>query len=132
ERVRADRRRRLRRRRVGSARDRAAPRAPTRADRRLHRADLGGEPRLADRRHRGTVHRVPGSVQHAWHRAAHSISIMLIGIVLRGSAFVFRAYGTRDRSRGRWGAAFAAASIVTPLLLGIIIGAIVNGAVADA
>ena len=60
------------------------------------------------------------------------ITIMLLGIVLRGSAFVFRSYGTRDRRRRRWGAAFAAASLVTPLLLGIIIGAIVSGTVAAA
>src|SRR6185503_10028786 len=46
------------------------------------------------------------------------LTILLVGIVLRGSAFVFRSYGTRGRSR--WGAAFASASIVTPLLLGIV------------
>ena len=36
------------------------------------------------------------------------LSLMLIGIVLRGSAFVFRSYGSRDDARRhRWGAAFA-------------------------
>src|SRR5213079_2749803 len=44
------------------------------------------------------------------------ISLMLIGIVLRGSAFVFRSYGAAtETARYRWGATFAAASIVTPL-----------------
>jgi cytochrome d ubiquinol oxidase subunit II len=60
------------------------------------------------------------------------ITIMLIGIVLRGSAFVFRSYGPHGRGRSVWGTAFAAASIVTPLLLGVIIGAILSGAVAGA
>ena len=58
------------------------------------------------------------------------LTIVLVGIVLRGSAFVFRSYGARGRAR--WGTAFAAASIVTPLLLGIIVGAIATGRVADA
>ena len=58
------------------------------------------------------------------------LTILLVGIVLRGSAFVFRSYGTRGRSR--WGTAFASASIVTPLLLGIVVGAVATGAVAEA
>jgi len=37
------------------------------------------------------------------------ISLMLIGIVVRGSAFVFRSYGTRERGK-RWGTAFAVTS----------------------
>jgi cytochrome d ubiquinol oxidase subunit II len=55
---------------------------------------------------------------------------MLIGIVLRGSAFVFRAYGPHGRNR--WGLAFASASVITPVLLGSIIGSVATGAVADA
>ncbi len=58
------------------------------------------------------------------------LTMMLLGIVLRGSAFVFRSYGTRGRSR--WGTVFASASIVTPLLLGIVVGAIATGAVSQA
>jgi cytochrome bd ubiquinol oxidase subunit II len=58
------------------------------------------------------------------------LTVMLAGIVLRGSAFVFRSYGTRARSR--WGTTFAVASIVTPLQLGVVVGAIATGAVADA
>jgi len=58
------------------------------------------------------------------------LTIMLIGIVLRGSAFVFRSYGPYGKKR--WGLAFAIASVITPLLLGSIIGSIATGAVADA
>ena len=58
------------------------------------------------------------------------LTVMLAGIVLRGSAFVFRSYGTHARSR--WGTTFAVASIVTPLQLGAVVGAIATGAVADA
>ena len=61
------------------------------------------------------------------------ITLMLVGIVLRGSAFVFRSYGSSERgSRRRWGIAFAGASAVTPVLLGMIIGAIASGDVATA
>ena len=58
------------------------------------------------------------------------LTIMLIGIVLRGSAFVFRSYGPYGRNR--WGLAFAIASVITPLLLGSVIGSIATGAVAEA
>ena len=61
------------------------------------------------------------------------ITLMLIGIVLRGSAFVFRSYGSRARAqRRRWGFAFAGASAATPLLLGATLGAIASGDVSVA
>lgn len=61
------------------------------------------------------------------------LTLMLIGIVLRGSAFVFRSYGSRDRAaRERWGGMFAVASLLTPVLLGMNIGAIASGRVAEA
>jgi cytochrome d ubiquinol oxidase subunit II len=61
------------------------------------------------------------------------ISLMLIGIVLRGSAFVFRSYGSGvGPARRRWSLAFASASILTPLMLGIIIGTIATGEVGTA
>jgi cytochrome d ubiquinol oxidase subunit II len=61
------------------------------------------------------------------------LSLLLIGIVLRGSAFVFRSYGSRkDADRRRFGRAFAMASTVTPILLGVIIGALATGDVGDA
>jgi cytochrome bd ubiquinol oxidase subunit II len=56
------------------------------------------------------------------------LTVVLIGIVLRGSAFVFRSYGARHG----WGVIFAGASIVTPLFLGIIVGALVSGRVGAA
>ena len=56
------------------------------------------------------------------------LTLMLIGIVLRGSAFIFRSYGsTRDAAQERWGRVFAIASIVTPVLLGVCVGAIARG-----
>ena len=54
--------------------------------------------------------------------------LVLIGIVLRGSAFVFRAYGPEHPRHGRfWGRVFAGASTATPLFLGVIVGAITEG-----
>ena len=56
------------------------------------------------------------------------LSLMLVGVVLRGSAFVFRSYGARDDgAQRRWGRVFAIASTLTPLLLGIVVGAIASG-----
>ena len=61
------------------------------------------------------------------------LAVMLVGIVLRGAAFVFRSYGSRSREQRRnWGRTFAVASTLTPLLLGIVIGAISTGAVGAA
>ena len=61
------------------------------------------------------------------------LSILLVGIVMRGSAFVFRSYGSRTwQQRRRWGAIFAVASTLTPLLLGVVIGAVSTGAVGNA
>ncbi len=58
------------------------------------------------------------------------LTLMLIGIVLRGSAFTFRTYGSEhDADQRRWGRIFASASVVTPLLLGICIGAVAAGRV---
>ena len=56
------------------------------------------------------------------------LALMLLGIVLRGSAFVFRAYGPADeRYARRWGMVFAVASAVTPLMIGATVGAITEG-----
>jgi cytochrome bd ubiquinol oxidase subunit II len=53
------------------------------------------------------------------------ITLMLIGIVLRGSAFTFRAYDSKhDRIQRRWSRAFAIPSLITPILLGVIVGVI--------
>lgn len=54
------------------------------------------------------------------------LTLMLIGIVLRGSAFVFQVYG------GGGGRVFAIASLVTPVLLGMCVGAVASGAIGSA
>src|SRR5437899_6266030 len=51
------------------------------------------------------------------------LSLVLIGIVLRGSAFTFWRYGA-DEAQHYWGVVFAIASLITPLLLGAPPGAI--------
>ncbi len=59
-------------------------------------------------------------------------SLALFGIVLRGSAFAFRSYGgQRDEVQRRWGRLFAIASLVTPLLLGMAVGAVASGRVGE-
>jgi cytochrome bd ubiquinol oxidase subunit II len=58
------------------------------------------------------------------------LTLMLIGIVLRGSAFTFRTYDDEhDSVQRRWGRIFAGASLVTPVLLGVCIGAVAAGRV---
>ena len=54
--------------------------------------------------------------------------LVLIGIVLRGSAFVFRAYGMQpNAARERWGRVFAWASAITPVFLGMTLAALSSG-----
>jgi cytochrome bd ubiquinol oxidase subunit II len=60
------------------------------------------------------------------------LSLALLGIVLRGAAFVFRQYGAPDGGRPVrgtvvWGRVFAAASVVTPFSLGAAAGALSTG-----
>jgi cytochrome bd ubiquinol oxidase subunit II len=56
------------------------------------------------------------------------LTLMLIGIVLRGSAFTFRTYDSQhDATQRRWGRIFASASVITPVLLGVSIGAVASG-----
>ena len=56
------------------------------------------------------------------------VMVMLIGIVLRGSAFVFRQYDLRmGPARHRWGTAFGIASFFTPFVQGVILGALATG-----
>jgi cytochrome bd ubiquinol oxidase subunit II len=58
------------------------------------------------------------------------VTLLLIGIVLRGSAFVFRTYDTQDDEvQRRWGRLFAVSSLLAPLLLGVILGAIASGSI---
>ncbi len=62
------------------------------------------------------------------------LTLLLVGVVLRGTAFVFRAYDSRDDEvQLRWSRLFAIASTVTPVLLGVVVGSIASGRVrADA
>jgi cytochrome d ubiquinol oxidase subunit II len=56
------------------------------------------------------------------------LHLILIGIVLRGASFVFRAYGaTAVPAQAAWGHIFGAASALTPILLGICVGAVSTG-----
>lgn len=56
--------------------------------------------------------------------------VMLVGIVLRGTAFTFRTYDSqRDQVQRRWGRIFAVASLITPVVLGVCVGAIAAGRV---
>jgi cytochrome d ubiquinol oxidase subunit II len=60
------------------------------------------------------------------------LTLMLVGIVLRGSAFTFRSYDSQhDAVQRRWGRIFASASVVTPVLLGVSIGAVASGRLSD-
>lgn len=56
------------------------------------------------------------------------ITILLVGIVLRGAAFVFQAYADGDevvaRQSVRW---FRVASLLTPVALGVVAGAVAGG-----
>ena len=56
------------------------------------------------------------------------LTFVLAGIVLRGAAFAFHAYRLHEeRGAGRWGIVFASASLVTPVFLGVVFGAISSG-----
>lgn len=57
------------------------------------------------------------------------LTVLLFGIVLRGSAFVFRSYGARgDEEVAQWSRVFASSSLISPLALGVTAGAVVGGA----
>lgn len=59
-------------------------------------------------------------------------TIALIGIVLRGAAFAFRAHAREAIGPIEpWGAVFGAASIISPLFLGIAAGAVAAGSVRE-
>ncbi len=61
------------------------------------------------------------------------LTLMLVGIVLRGSAFTFRTYDSQaDDVQQRWGLVFSLSSVLTPATLGACVGAIASGAVARA
>ena len=58
------------------------------------------------------------------------LTLMLIGIVLRGSAFVFRTYDSQShRTHRRWSRVFAIASSITQVMLGVTLGAVATGTI---
>jgi cytochrome d ubiquinol oxidase subunit II len=60
------------------------------------------------------------------------LHLVLIGIVLRGAAYVFRAYASDSAAtRDAWGRVFGASSAVTPILLGACLGAVSSGNVRE-
>ncbi|MDX6445284.1 MAG: cytochrome bd ubiquinol oxidase subunit [Blastocatellia bacterium] len=58
------------------------------------------------------------------------LTLLLIGIVLRGTTFTFRSHDVkRDDVQRRWSLVFSIASIITPVLLGVVLGAIASGTI---
>lgn len=58
------------------------------------------------------------------------LTAFLLGVVFRGSAFTFRAYDSRaDAVQRRWGRLFSWASVLSPVLLGMSVGALASGAI---
>ncbi|HEU4537601.1 MAG TPA: cytochrome d ubiquinol oxidase subunit II, partial [Polyangiaceae bacterium] len=55
------------------------------------------------------------------------LTLFLLGVVLRGSAFAFRSYDPGDARRRRWGLIFSLASAFAPVTLGACVGAIASG-----
>jgi cytochrome d ubiquinol oxidase subunit II len=53
------------------------------------------------------------------------ITVVLLGVVLRGSAFAFRKYD--PESRQHWGTIFGVASLATPFFLGLTLGGLASG-----
>lgn len=52
---------------------------------------------------------------------------VLVGITLRGAAFVFRGPDPTSRQATHWGTIFGVASVITPMMLGMAIGAVSTG-----
>jgi cytochrome d ubiquinol oxidase subunit II len=57
------------------------------------------------------------------------LTAMLIGIVLRGTAFVFRKYEDSEASIRRWNFLFGVSSLVTPFIQGMCLGALACGSI---
>ncbi len=54
------------------------------------------------------------------------LTLFLLGIVFRGSSFAFRSFDA-GRERKRYGLPFSIASVVSPLLLGMVVGTAASG-----
>jgi cytochrome d ubiquinol oxidase subunit II len=58
------------------------------------------------------------------------VTLILLGVVFRGSAFAFRKYDpVGHRARRRWGTVFGIASALTPFFLGITLGGLAAGTI---
>jgi cytochrome d ubiquinol oxidase subunit II len=56
------------------------------------------------------------------------LTLFLVGVVLRGAAFAFRGFdATSDDAQRRWGRVFSVASTISPVLLGMAVGALASG-----
>jgi cytochrome d ubiquinol oxidase subunit II len=56
------------------------------------------------------------------------VTLVLLGVIFRGSAFAFRKYDpVGDRARRRWGTVFGVASALTPFFLGVTLGGLASG-----
>lgn len=54
------------------------------------------------------------------------LTLVLLGVVARGTAFVFRHYGPREDA-ARWGRLFAISSTLTPFFLGVTFASLTSG-----
>jgi len=72
----------------------------------------------------------PAAYSHLSTELHVPITVMLVGIVLRGSAFTFRTYdSTHDKVQRRWGRIFSVASLLTPVVLGVCLGTVASGGI---
>jgi cytochrome d ubiquinol oxidase subunit II len=56
------------------------------------------------------------------------ILLLVFGIVIRGASFTFRTYDVHtDAVQRRWGRIFSAASVLAPLMLGVVVGSLARG-----
>ncbi len=55
------------------------------------------------------------------------LTLFLLGVVLRGSAFAFRSHDEGDVRPRRWGLIFSLASAFAPIMLGACVGALASG-----
>jgi len=56
------------------------------------------------------------------------VALALLGILARASSYVFRNYHVSgDKVQARWSLVFSVASIITPILLGVVVGAVSTG-----
>jgi cytochrome d ubiquinol oxidase subunit II len=55
------------------------------------------------------------------------LTALLVGVVLRGAAFAFRSHAARDAVQQGFGLAFSVSSLLAPLVLGAIVGALAGG-----